>query len=333
MSICSRCVLPDTFPGISFDDQGVCNYCRNMPVPDSDEKQAYRKKFEDLLENRRTSDSFDVLLAYSGGKDSTYTLYLLTKKFSLKVLAFVFDNGFISEQAMKNIKHMTDTLGAACTVFRPPFHLMQKVFGLAAGHDIYSPKTLDRASSICTTCIGMVKAMILKTALSYRIPLVAFGWSPGQAPISSAIMQTNPRLQRFSHRSVRDPLIDLAGAEVRPFFLSDGDLAVDPSRWPVNIHPLAFMEYDEDAIVETISSLGWVKPLDTDPNSTNCLLNALANHLHRKRFKFHPYAWEIAGIVRSGCMDRDQGFAKVNQEEDRNMVNYAARILGIDPGL
>ena len=43
MSICSRCVLPDTFPGISFDDQGVCNYCRNMPVPDSDEKQAYRK--------------------------------------------------------------------------------------------------------------------------------------------------------------------------------------------------------------------------------------------------------------------------------------------------
>ncbi|NLW66697.1 MAG: hypothetical protein GXY28_02750, partial [Bacteriovoracaceae bacterium] len=102
MSICSRCVLPDTFPGISFDDQGVCNYCRNMPVPDSDEKQAYRKKFEDLLDNRRSSDSFDVLLAYSGGKDSTYTLYLLTKKFSLKVLAFVFDNGFISEQAMKN---------------------------------------------------------------------------------------------------------------------------------------------------------------------------------------------------------------------------------------
>ncbi len=33
---------------------------------------------------------------------------LLTKKFNLKVLAFVFDNGFISEYAMKNIKHMTD---------------------------------------------------------------------------------------------------------------------------------------------------------------------------------------------------------------------------------
>ena len=333
MSICSRCVLPDTFPGISFDDQGVCNYCRNMPVPDSDEKQAYRKKFEDLLENRRTSDSFDVLLAYSGGKDSTYTLYLLTKKFNLKVLAFVFDNGFISEQAMKNIKHMTDTLGAACTVFRPPFHLMQKVFGLAAGHDIYSPKTLDRASSICTTCIGMVKAMILKTALAYGIPLVAYGWSPGQAPIASAVMQTNPRLQRISQRTVRDPLVQAVGNELSPFFLSDDELAIDQSRWPVNIHPLAFTDYDEDEILKKIKAIGWVKPEDTDPNSTNCLLNALANYLHRQRFSFHPYAWEIAGIVRSGSMDREEGLHKVCQDEDMTMVRYAADMLGIDiPG-
>ncbi len=210
---------------------------------------------------------------------------------------------------------------------------MKKAFGLAAGTDIYSPKTLDRASSICTTCIGMVKAMILKTALSYNIPLVAFGWSPGQAPISSAIMQTNPRLQRFSHRTVRDPLIERIGDDLKPYFLSDEDLLTDASRWPVNIHPLAFTDYDEEAIMEKIASLGWVKPEDTDPNSTNCLLNALANYLHRERFKFHPYAWEIAGIVRSGCMDRSLGTAKVTENEDMNMVNYAAELLGIDLGL
>ena len=333
MTICSRCVLPDTFPGISFDEEGVCNYCRNIPVPDRAEKKAHQEKFESFLKDRRSNNSFDVLLAYSGGKDSTYTLYLLAKRYNLKVLAFVFDNGFISRQAMENIRHMTDDLGAACMVFRPPFHLMKRAFGLAAGHDIYSPKTLDRASSICTTCIGMVKAMVLKTALSYRIPMVAFGWSPGQAPISSSIMQTNPRLQKFSDRSVRDPLISLAGDELRPFFLSEEDHAVDPSRWPVNIHPLAFMDYDEDLIVEKITAYGWVKPIDTDPNSTNCLLNALANYLHRRRFRYHPYAWEIAGIVRSGSMNREYGIAKVSQEEDRDMVRYAAGLLGIDPGL
>ena len=76
--------------------------------------------------------------------------------------------------------------------------------------------------------------------------------------------------------------------------------------------------------------MGWKKPADTDPNSTNCLLNALANHLHKKRFGFHPYAWEIAGIVRSGSMDRDEGIVKVSQDEDRQMVEYAARLLDID---
>lgn len=333
MTICSRCVLPDSFPGISFDENGVCNYCRNIPVPDAAEKKAHLEKFEALLESRRDTGPFDVLLAYSGGKDSTYTLFLLARKYNLKVLALVFDNGFLSGQAMQNIRHMTDTLGAACMVFRPPFPLMQKAFGLAATHDIYSPKTLDRASSICTTCIGMVKAMVLKTAISYHIPLAAFGWSPGQAPISSAVMQTNARLQKFSHRSVRDPLVGLAGEKLRPYFLGDEDLTADPSRWPVNIHPLAFLDYDEDAILETISSLGWVKPSDTDPNSTNCLLNALANHLHRQRFHFHPYAWEIAGIVRSGSMDREFGIEKVGQPEDPDMVSYAARLLGIGTGV
>ncbi|HHO75088.1 MAG TPA: hypothetical protein ENN05_01510 [Deltaproteobacteria bacterium] len=333
MKSCSKCVLPETFPGISFDESGTCNYCRKIPLPTEDEKLSHLKQFEALLEDKRGRHPFDVLLAYSGGKDSTYTLYMLRKHYDLNVLTFVFDNGFISEQAIRNIKTMTDTLSAACIIFRPPFNIMKKTFNLAASKDIYSPKTLDRASSICTTCIGMVKAMILKTALSYDIPLVAFGWSPGQAPISSAIMQTNPRLQGFSHRTVRDPLIKLVGEEISAYFLNENDLAVDTSRWPINIHPLAFTHYDETAIVEKIKSLGWVKPADTDPNSTNCLLNALANHLHKKRFSFHPYAWEIAGIVRSGSMDREEGLEKITEEEDKQMVNYAAGLLGIDQGL
>jgi len=322
-------VLPDTFPGITFDDTGVCNYCRNIPLPSEEEKQEYLKRFEALMEEKRGRQAYDVVLAFSGGKDSTYTLMMLTQVYKLNVLAFTFDNGFISEQAKTNTLKVTDALGASSIFFRPPFGLMKKVFGLAAQQNIYSPKTLDRASSICTTCIGMVKAMILKTALSYGIPLVAYGWSPGQAPISSAIMKTNPRLQRISQRTVRDPLLALAGDALKPYFLSDEDLAADASRWPVNIHPLAFTEYNEETILEKISALGWIKPQDTDPNSTNCLLNALANYLHRQQSSFHPYAWEIAGIVRSGSMERTEGLDKVCQDEDMNMVRYAGDLLDI----
>lgn len=333
MTYCAKCVLPDTFPGISFDEEGVCNYCRKTPVPTDEEKREHLKRFEELIGQKRGGPGFDCLLAYSGGKDSTYTLMMLTQEYNLRVMAYTFDNGFISEQAKANISTMTDRLGATSILFRPSFPLMRRTFGLAAGKMLYSPKTLDRASSICTTCIGIVKAMILKTALAYGIPLVAYGWSPGQAPIASAVMQTNPRLQRISQRTVRDPLVQAVGNELSPFFLSDDELAIDQSRWPVNIHPLAFTDYDEDEILKKIKAIGWVKPEDTDPNSTNCLLNALANYLHRQRFSFHPYAWEIAGIVRSGSMDREEGLHKVCQDEDMTMVRYAADLLGIDiPG-
>jgi len=330
MNCCAKCVLPDTFPGITFDESGVCNYCRTTPIPSVEEKHEHLQRFEELIEKKRNPTSFDVLLGYSGGKDSTYTLMILTRTYKLKVLAFTFDNGFISEQAKVNIHKMTDALGAASVMFRPPFDLMKQVFGLAARETIYSTKTLDRASSICTTCIGIVKSMILKTALSYHIPLVAYGWSPGQAPISSAVMQTNPRLQSISQRTVRDPLLRVCGDRLKPYFLTDEDLSTPLERWPVNIHPLAFTEYDEEMILKKIQAIGWVKPEDTDPNSTNCLLNALANYIHRQRFSFHPYAWEIAGIVRSGSMAREYGLDKVCQDEDMNMVHYAADLLGIN---
>jgi hypothetical protein len=172
--------------------------------------------------------------------------------------------------------------------------------------------------------------MILKTAMAYEIPIVAYGWSPGQAPLSSAIMQTNQRLQPITQRTVRDPLLAAIGQELSTYFLNDADLAVPAERWPINVHPLAFIKYNEEHILHEISAMGWVKPADTDPNSTNCLLNALANYLHRKRFNFHPYTWEIAGIVRSGAMPRDEGILKVTQDDDMDMVRSAGKALKLD---
>jgi hypothetical protein len=330
MNFCSRCVLPDMFPGIHFDERHVCNYCLNANLPDEHKKIEYTRKFEELLENVRGKHDYDVIVAYSGGKDSTYTLFTLVRKYGMKILALTFDNGFISPRALQNIIYITDVLGATSMVVRPSFEVVKKVFKLAAEKNIFSPKSLDRASSICTACIGFVKSLVMKTALQMRIPLAAYGWSPGQAPITSAIMQTSPRIQVITNRTVRDPLFQFFPDELRPYFLSDDDVKTEKERWPVNIHPLAFMEYNESDIINKIQSLGWVMPLDTDPNSSNCTLNALANYLHREKFGFHPYAWEIAGIVRSGAMKREEGIEKTTQPENMQMVRFGAERLGIE---
>ena len=100
-----------------------------------------------------------------------------------------------------------------------------------------------------------------------------------------------------------------------------------PKKFPFNVHPLAFLPYNEDKIIERIKSLGWVKPDDTDPNSSNCLLNAFANQIHRRRYKFHPYVWEIANMVREGVMSRQEGLEKIDPPENTKMVAHAATML------
>jgi len=93
---------------------------------------------------------------------------------------------------------------------------------------------------------------------------------------------------------------------------------------------LAFSEYDEDKIKKTIKKLGWKKPQDTDPNSSNCLLNSLANFVHKKRFRFNPYAFELAKLVREGYLDRKKALKRVAQPENMKVVNQVKKKLNLN---
>lgn len=329
MKTCTQCILPETFPGIKFDDKGVCNHClsfKGLTVLE-EQKKEYEEKFLALIEQRRNHGSYDCLMAYSGGKDSTYTLQVLKEHYGLRVLALTLDNGFVSDIAFSNMRNVTDKLGIDHIIFKPRFDLMKQIFRRASEEDIYSRKTLERASTICTSCIGIVKFVTLKTALEKGIMLIGYGWSPGQAPIQSSIMKTNPTLIKATQSAIQNPLSKLVGDDVNAYFLKEEHFAM-ADRFPYNVHPLAFLDYNEDKIVEEIKKLGWQMPDDTDSNSTNCLLNAFANDVHIKKFKFHPYVWEIANMVRAGAMGREEGYKKIYGEQLSGLLNEAKKRLG-----
>ena len=54
---------------------------------------------------------YDAIVAFSGGKDSVYTLHLVKEVYGLRPLAVTGDNGFITKRAKKNMKSMIDKLG------------------------------------------------------------------------------------------------------------------------------------------------------------------------------------------------------------------------------
>jgi tRNA(Ile)-lysidine synthase TilS/MesJ len=326
---CLNCVLNSNFPGIRFNQNGICNYCIDYKTKEveGDIKAEYRNKFEDLIREFKGKSTYDLLMAYSGGKDSTQVLSILKRKYNLNVLAFTFDNGFLSKNTPSNIRRIIDTLGVDHIYYKPNIHMLKRIFKHCIDKDVYSMKAVERASNICTSCIGILKYSALRFSLEKGIPLVGFGWSPGQAPITSSIIKNNPQMVRKMQATIYNPLYKIVGDAINPYFLDEKHFSYHP--FPYYVHPLAFLDYDEEDIYSNIVNLGWVMPQDVDSNSTNCLLNSYANMAHIKRYGFHPYAYEIANLVRQGFIKRAEGLDRIYLKEDSGMVEYVKRELEV----
>jgi hypothetical protein len=350
---CSRCVLPDTFPGILFDERGVCQHCRKSEAGGKkreQEKARYRGKFLDLLRELKppaqpdgrpgraqpgVARPYDVLMAYSGGKDSSYTLLKLQGDYGLRILALTFDNGFLSPAAVQNVQTVTRALGIDHLAVSPNPKILARAFRRTLELDVYPLRALERASSICNTCMNLVKAYLLKTAIEMGIPIMAYGWSPGQAPVQSSVIRWNPAMIHQMQAAVVSALSAVGGDDLMPYCpgerhwrLLEDRLGGSRVGGLYNVHPLAFLEYDEEKIIGEIRDLGWEDPADTDSNSTNCLLNALGIKVHLERHGFHPYAQEIACLVREGHMSREAGLGKLSLPLDEGVIRRVEENLG-----
>jgi tRNA(Ile)-lysidine synthase TilS/MesJ len=207
---------------------------------------------------------------------------------------------------------------------------MQKIFKFSIEKEFHPPKALERASSMCNSCMGLVKFITLRIALEKRIPFIAYGWSPGQAPLQSAIMKNHPSFIRKSQDLFLQPLLKAIGPEVRAYFLDEYHFDENTNgNFPYNINPLAFLRYDEKEIYKRIKELGWQSPRDTDPNSTNCLLNAFANQVHIQKHQYNPYAMEMAELVREGILSIEEVLNRTSAEPDQTIIETVKTKLGI----
>ena len=330
MQICKKCVLNERFPGIRFSESGVCNFCTSAKSIDQQHsvRDKYEARFTQLIRDYKGKGSYDCLVAYSGGKDSTYTLHLLQERYDLRLLAYSFDNWFQSERTKRNIQAVLSNINVDHWTITPSFESVRRIVLASMSNDLYSAKAMARASSICTSCISLIRFVGFRLAIEQEIPFLVFGMSPGQAPIATAVVKTNPRMIRTMQETLLRPLSDRLGDIIKPFFLEQRHFN-KAGEFPYSINPLAFTDYDEEVIFETAHKYGWKKPQDTDANSTNCLLNALANQVHLEKFGINPYAYEIAELVRIGCMSRKEGLTRLQAPFPSEQITQVKRRLGI----
>ncbi len=330
MKICKKCILPENFPHLTIDSDGVCNFCREYlgRKKVARLKKEYAKKIDALIARTRDKREYDILVCYSGGKDSTYTLDLLKRRYGLKVLALSVDNGFVPERTYVNIRNVVEKLNVDHIFFKPRFDLLKKVFRASLAKCLYPKKTIERASTVCASCMGFVKYTAIKTAIEKEIPLIAFGWSPGQAPVTSSVLTIDPIMLRSMESVVKKPLFRICGHKIDPYFLSQGHYD-RLKKFPTFIHPLAVFGYNEKKILRHIKTLGWRRPQGVELNATNCYLNPLADEVHIKMYNFHPYLLEIAGMVREGYMTRSEGLRHIPAAKNRSIVRLAKKRLGL----
>jgi glutamine---fructose-6-phosphate transaminase (isomerizing) len=105
---CARCLLPETFPLIEYDDKGVCNYCHNYKKlifagDDSLKKIADR--------HRGKTNKPDCIVAISGGRDSCYGIHYVKKELKMNPIAYTYDWGMVTDLARRNISRLCGKLG------------------------------------------------------------------------------------------------------------------------------------------------------------------------------------------------------------------------------
>lgn len=162
VKICSRCIYDERVSDISFDGEGVCNYCRQV---DSLKEQygtgaeTGRKKLAEIIAEVKAVGKgrrYDCVIGVSGGTDSSYMVYLAKKKWGLRPLAVHYDNTWNSAIATQNIRKVLRALDVdlfthvidnkeADDIFRAFFYA--GVAEIEASTDLALAETMYRAAA------------------------------------------------------------------------------------------------------------------------------------------------------------------------------------------
>jgi hypothetical protein len=329
MERCKNCILPETYPGIYFNENGICNICLNFEkfklIGDPELKKVFKSS---------RGKRYDCIVPLSGGRDSTYVLYAARKYYGLKVLAVNYDNEVRHEQAMINMTNACKTLGADFISIRSKNNYATKFV-----RDILKTTIPMGPHAVVTniSCTYGIYANIFRTAEEEEIPIILWGRSSNEQlastadnavdkikvkKIEKAISNIKPIDKLFSRGSfyyVRSLFYRLCQRLEFPVS-GNKKIGVDfPVLKNKNIKQVFFYDYiewDRKKLVQTIQQeLNWQKP--SDHISTwrfDCRFSDLIMYCFVKQFGFSKRCIGYSNMIRDGKMTREEALRKELQQ-------------------
>jgi N-acetyl sugar amidotransferase len=166
MKRCNVCGLPETYETIEFDPDGVCNICRQQHFKrELIDWDARKQMLGELIAKYRGKYDYDCLVPFSGGKDSTFTLYHLVKEYKLKPLVIQFNHGFMRPNLNENNQRTFKALGVDVISFTPNWRIVKRLM----------KEALVRKGDFCWHCHTGIFAYPMQMAVKLNVPLVFWG--------------------------------------------------------------------------------------------------------------------------------------------------------------
>lgn len=266
---------------------------------------------------RKKKGYYDVLVGLSGGKDSTYVLYVCKKIYNLNVLAVSFDNGFQAPQARKNIENAVNKLNVGYISCKFSGDLMDKLYRYF----------LLKTGIFCPVCMRGIAAVTQKIQHDYQVPLRVGGCAPqtdegeprefmvaGNIKFFKQVIANEiPRgevkdlifespVSRVRKRLESYPLINRVFDRVFP---RDNSLSLN-----------YFIKWDYDRIFRTIKNdLGWEEPPERSEHF-DCVVYEMKPYLRQKKWDYiAPSTLKYSTLIRAGEMTREEALKKIAIEE------------------
>ncbi|MFC2130133.1 NifU family protein [Bacteroidota bacterium] len=166
MSQCKNCLMELPSEHINEDECIFCvSHRKKWGDRDYEAKEKELIEILDFYKEKHKNDKYDCIVPLSGGKDSTYVLYLTVKKYGMRPLTVTFNNGLQTQLARNNIENAVTELGVDHITVAPnkkELQAMYREFFLKTGN-------------MCTVCNHIINTTIIQTAAKENISFVLVG--------------------------------------------------------------------------------------------------------------------------------------------------------------
>ena len=164
---CTCCCANDfILPGLEFDEEGRCPMCQTEE--ETRELKSVLPLVEEIKPSKRSR--FDVALFYTGGKDSTFLLYYLSKVKDLRVLALTWEIPFLSDSARRSIEGAKKTF--------PKVEFIVRTVAKETLDKVYR-KLYSLIGSTCA-CPSLAYLLFYPELVANRVPYFMAGNEPVQ---------------------------------------------------------------------------------------------------------------------------------------------------------